>query len=154
MQLNTTIDIPADAKVFIIDDEPANVALLTRLLQREGFERITATVDPRDAVDMFRDLQPDIVLLDLMMPHIDGFQLLEAFSRLIGPRSFVPILVLTADVSVTTRRRALSLGAKDFLVKPLDAVETVLRIVNLLETRFLFLELQRLTGEAIEGTVQ
>ncbi|MFS8054174.1 response regulator [Rhizobium sp. BR 317] len=148
MQLNTTIDIPADAKVLVVDDEPANIALLTRLLQREGFGRITATVDPRDAVDMFRNLQPDIVLLDLMMPHIDGFQLLEAFSRLIGPRSFVPILVLTADVSVTTRRRALSLGAKDFLVKPLDAVETVLRIVNLLETRFLFLELQRLTGDA------
>lgn len=146
MQLSTTVDIPAKAKVLVIDDEPANIALLTRLLQREGFKHVSSTADPRDALDMFRDLRPDIVLLDLMMPHIDGFQLLEAFSRLVGPRAFVPIVVLTADVSVSTRRRALSLGAKDFLVKPLDAVETVLRIVNLLETRFLFLELQRLTG--------
>ncbi|MDA5241531.1 response regulator [Agrobacterium radiobacter] len=146
--LNTTIDIPPDARFLIIDDEPANIALLTRLLQREGFERICSTTDPRNALEIFRDLKPDIVLLDLMMPHIDGFQLLEAFSRLIGPRGFVPIVVLTADISITTRRRALSLGAKDFLVKPLDAVETVLRIVNLLETRFLFLELQRLTGNA------
>jgi DNA-binding response OmpR family regulator len=59
-------------------------------------------------------------------------------------------VVLTADISITTRRRTLSLGAKDFLVKPLDAVETVLRIVNLLETRFLFLELQRLTGDTVK----
>ncbi|MCY1545435.1 Regulator of RpoS [compost metagenome] len=151
MQLNTTINISADAKFLIIDDEPANIALLARLLQREGFGRIGSTTDPRKAIDMFRDRQPDIVLLDLMMPHIDGFQLLEAFSRPVGPRGFVPIVVLTADISITTRRRALSLGAKDFLVKPLDAVETVLRIVNLLETRFLFLELQRLNGETING---
>ncbi|TCU07560.1 response regulator [Rhizobium sullae] len=154
MQLNTTIEIPADAKVLIIDDEAANVALLTRLLQREGFQRLSSTFDPRSGLDMFRDIKPDIVLLDLMMPHIDGFQLLEAFSRLVGPHNFVPIVVLTADTSITTRRRALSLGAKDFLVKPLDAVETVLRIVNLLETRFLFLELQRLTGDIVDGGVR
>ncbi|WP_349959144.1 response regulator [Rhizobium sp. ZPR3] len=146
MQLNTTIDIPAEAQILIIDDEPANVTLLTRLLQREGFGKISSTSDPRNAVDLFRSLQPDIVLLDLMMPHVDGFQLLEAFSRLVGQQTFVPVIVLTADVSIETRRRALSLGAKDFLVKPLDAVETVLRIVNLLETRFLFLELQRLNA--------
>lgn len=145
--LNTTIDIPPEARFLIIDDEPANTSLLTRLLRREGFVRIESTTDPRNALNMFREMKPDIVLLDLMMPHIDGFQLLEAFSRLIGPRTFVPIVVLTADVSTATRRRALSLGAKEFLVKPLDAVETVLRIINLLETRFLFLELQRLIGD-------
>ncbi|MDP9836983.1 DNA-binding response OmpR family regulator [Neorhizobium huautlense] len=137
------VDIPADAKILIVDDEMANVALLTRLLQREGFGNISSTLDPRRASDMFREIKPDIVLLDLMMPHVDGFQLLETFSRLVGPRGFTPIIVMTADISISTRRRALSLGAKDFLVKPLDAVETVLRIVNLLETRFLFLELQR-----------
>lgn len=137
------VDIPADAKILIVDDEMANVALLTRLLQREGVGNISSTLDPRRASDMFREIKPDIVLLDLMMPHVDGFQLLETFSRLVGPRGFTPIIVMTADISISTRRRALSLGAKDFLVKPLDAVETVLRIVNLLETRFLFLELQR-----------
>lgn len=146
------IDIPDDAKVLIIDDEMANVALLTRLLQREGFQNIRSTLDPRNASDIYREMKPDIVLLDLMMPHIDGFQLLDTFSRLAGPRSFVPIVVMTADISIATRRRALSLGAKDFLVKPLDAVETVLRIVNLLETRFLFLELQRLGGNAAGKT--
>jgi DNA-binding response OmpR family regulator len=146
MQMSTTIDIPTDAKILIIDDEPANIALLTRLLQREGFGKISSISDPRHALDLFRSLQPDIVLLDLMMPHVDGFQLLEAFSRIAGPQTFIPVIVLTADVSTETRRRALSLGAKDFLVKPLDAVETVLRIVNLLETRFLFLELQRLNA--------
>lgn len=149
MQLNKSINIPAEASILIIDDESANIALLTCLLQREGFGKINSASDPRIAVDLFRSLQPDIVLLDLMMPYIDGFQLLDTFSRIVGPRSFVPIIVLTADTSVETRRRALSLGAKDFLVKPLETVETVLRIVNLLETRFLFLELQRLGTDSI-----
>lgn len=81
------------------------------------------------------------------MPHLDGFALLDQFTRLIGPDDFVPILVLTADVTTETRRRALSLGAKDFLVKPIDTVETVLRIVNLLETRFLFKALKTATLE-------
>jgi PleD family two-component response regulator len=131
-------DIPAKARVLIIDDEPANVALLERLLRREGFQHITSTTDARQAVTLYAPDETDIILLDLLMPHLDGFALLEQFARRIGPNSFVPILVLTADVTVETRRRALSLGAKDFLVKPIDAVETVLRIVNLLETRFLF----------------
>ncbi|ATU95062.1 response regulator [Phyllobacterium zundukense] len=141
-------DIAADATVLIIDDEAANVALIERLLRREGFKKITTTTDPRNAVQLFNETNPDIILLDLMMPHLDGFALLEAFSRLIGPASFVPIVVLTADVSVETRRRALSLGAKDFLTKPIDMVETLLRIFNLLETRFLFRTLAELTGEA------
>ncbi|WP_047464255.1 response regulator [Rhizobium rhizogenes] len=146
--MNPQIDIAAEASVLVIDDEAANVALLERLLRREGFQKVTTTTDPRDATRLFSEVSPDIILLDLMMPHIDGFALLNTFSRLIGPTSFIPIVVLTADISIETRRRALSLGAKDFLVKPIDAVETLLRIFNLLETRFLFRALTELTGQS------
>ncbi|MBB3609771.1 response regulator [Rhizobium sp. BK602] len=146
--MSQQIDIAAEASILVIDDEAANIALMERLLRREGFRKVTTTTDPRDAVRLFNEVAPDIVLLDLMMPHLDGFALLDAFSRLTGPASFVPIVVLTADVTVETRRRALSLGAKDFLVKPIDAVETILRIFNLLETRFLFRALTELTGQS------
>lgn len=146
--MNPQIDIAAEASVLVIDDEAANIALLERLLRREGFQKVTTTTDPREAVRLFNEVSPDIILLDLMMPHIDGFALLDAFSRLTGPTSFIPIVVLTADISIETRRRALSLGAKDFLVKPIDAVETLLRIFNLLETRFLFRALTVLTGQS------
>jgi DNA-binding response OmpR family regulator len=84
------------------------------------------------------DLEPDIVLLDLMMPEVDGFELLEAFSRHDRPAEFRPVLVLTADTTLQARRRALSLGAKDFVAKPFDVIEVGLRIANLLETRVLY----------------
>lgn len=146
--MTTILDLTKCSTILIVDDEPANVALLERLLRREGFDRLVTTTDPRSAVDLFRTHHPDLVLLDLMMPELDGFALLDAFSRLIDPGAYLPILVLTADVSISTRRRALSLGAKDFIVKPIDAIETILRIFNLLETRFLVLELIEKAGSA------
>ncbi|MGV2124872.1 response regulator [Agrobacterium vitis] len=145
--MNFPFDLASEAQILIIDDEPANIALLERLLRRERFDRIASTTDPREATALFTKHKADIILLDLLMPHLDGFALLDQFTRLIGPDDFIPILVLTADVTTETRRRALSLGAKDFLVKPIDTVETVLRIVNLLETRFLFKALKTTTLE-------
>ncbi|MGK9230123.1 response regulator [Inquilinus limosus] len=136
-------DLMRRSTILIVDDEPANVVLLERLLKREGFTRLLATTDPRRALPLFQEHPVDLVLLDLMMPELDGYALLETFSRLIPARTYLPILVLTADATLAARRRALSLGAKDFLTKPFDAVEAVLRIFNLLETRILTLELAR-----------
>ncbi|WP_256385685.1 response regulator [Novosphingobium sp. TH158] len=98
--------------------------------------------DPTEAVAAFVRLEPDLVLLDLMMPEVDGFQLLEAFKRHDRPDEFRPVLVLTADTTITTRRRALALGAKDFISKPFDVIEVALRISNLLETRALYQRLR------------
>jgi DNA-binding response OmpR family regulator len=78
-----------------------------------------------------------------MMPKVDGFQLLEAFSRHDQPDEFRPVLVLTADTTLQTRRRALALGAKDFVAKPFDVIEVALRISNLLETRILYERLRQ-----------
>lgn len=141
MQLVAPAEITS-CRILAIDDEEANVLLLRSVLEREGYTDIHCLTDPKKAMRAYIDLQPDIVLLDLMMPEIDGFELLEAFSRHDRAEEFRPILVLTADTTLQARRRALSLGAKDFVAKPFDVIEVGLRIANLLETRILYRRLK------------
>lgn len=134
-----------ECRILIVDDEDANLLLLTSILEREGYRYIIGLNDPGAALEAFVEHAPDLVLLDLMMPGLDGYQLLEAFGRQTPSGDFRPVLVLTADTTAAARRRALSLGAKDFVGKPFDVVEVGLRIANLLETRVLY---KRLRGEA------
>lgn len=141
MQLVAPAEITS-CRILAIDDEEANVLLLRSVLEREGYTDIHCLTDPKKAMRAYIDLQPDIVLLDLMMPGIDGFELLESFSRHDRAEEFRPILVLTADTTLQARRRALSLGAKDFVAKPFDVIEVGLRIANLLETRILYKRLR------------
>lgn len=137
----TQADLNA-CRILIVDDEETNVLLLRAVLEREGYRDIIGLTDPQRALARFVDASPDLVLLDLMMPGIDGYQLLDAFRRQTPPGDFRPVLVLTADTTSAARRRALSLGAKDFVGKPFDVVEVGLRIANLLETRVLYQRLQ------------
>ena len=130
------------AKILIVDDEQANVRLLERILELIGATRITSTTDSREAVAMFLDSRPDLVLLDLHMPNVTGFDIMEQIKALTNGENPVPVLVLTADVTTKTKHRALAAGAKDFLTKPLDQSEVLLRIRNLLENRFLHIQLQ------------
>ena len=125
-------------RVLVIDDEEANLLLLKTLLEREGYTDVHFVLDPTQAMETFIRIEPHIVLLDLMMPDIDGYQLLDAIRRQTQADQFRPILVLTADTTVQARRRALSLGAKDLVVKPFDVIEVGLRIANLLETQILY----------------
>lgn len=125
-------------RILAIDDEEANLLLLRSVLEREGYTDIHTLSDPSAAAAAYAQLAPDLVLLDLMMPQVDGFQLLEAFARHDRPDEFRPVLVLTADTTMQARRRALALGAKDFVAKPFDVIEVALRISNLLETRILY----------------
>lgn len=131
------------ARVLIVDDQEVNIRLLELILRREGFSDIRSLSDPYQVLPTFAEYRPDIILLDLLMPGLDGFAIMELLRRRIADGVFLPILVLTADVSLETRRRALALGAKDFLTKPFDSIEVMLRIWNLLETRFLYLQLQQ-----------
>lgn len=126
--------IDPDCRIMIIDDEPSNVLLLESVLRREGYENLVRVTDPLTALRIFVEAKPDLVLLDLMMPGIDGYELLEAIRRQTPDDAFIPVLVLTADKTQVARHRALALGAKDFVTKPLDLVEVMLRITNLLET--------------------
>ena len=130
-------------RILAIDDEEANMLLLANVLEREGYTDIHCITDPEKALDAYIQLSPDLVLLDLMMPKIDGFQLLDAFSKHDKPDEFRPVLVLTADTTLQTRRRALALGAKDFVSKPFDVIEVALRISNLLETGILYERLKQ-----------
>ncbi len=131
-----------ESKILIVDDEPANVRLLERILQREGFKNIESTNDPRTFLALYAAKKPDILLLDLHMPGMDGFGVMEQLRGRIPPSEFVPILVLTADITPQARQRALTAGAKDFLTKPVDPTEVILRIKNLLQTRYLYRQLQ------------
>jgi putative two-component system response regulator len=129
------------ARILIVDDEPASVEVLRRLLERGGFSRIFTTSDPRDAAAMYVEHRPDLILLDLHMPHMDGLQVMDALNE-IAEATYLPILMLTGDVSEEAKRQALSRGAKDFLNKPFTSDEVLLRMGTLLETRFLYLEIQ------------
>ena len=138
-----TTDHLSRAKILIVDDEPSNVRLLERILEISGCTNVRGTTDSREALVQYLDFEPDIVLLDLNMPHLDGFAVMQQLKAAISAEDYLPILVLTADITSDTKRRALANGAKDFVTKPLDHSEVILRIRNMLQTRFLHLEMQR-----------
>jgi len=132
--------VPA-ARFLIVDDEAANIGVLEQMLEHWGCLNVVSTTDPREALALYSGFSPDIILLDLMMPHLDGFAVMEQLRPLLPVASYLPILVLTADTSIPTKRRALAAGATDFLTKPFDGVELSLRIRTLLRTRFLQVQL-------------
>jgi putative two-component system response regulator len=140
---------PTDARILVVDDERVNVVLLERILERDGYRNVRSTTDPHRAAVLYDQWEPDLVLLDLHMPGLDGFAVMEQLEDRISSDSFVPILILTADIRPEVKRRALSAGAKDFVTKPFDRTEVLLRIQNLLETRFLYLRYQR---DAVTGS--
>ena len=142
-----------DARILIVDDEPANIRLLQRILQSAGYRDVATCADSREVQGLCQAHAPDILLLDLMMPHLDGFGVMEQLCALEG-NEFLPILVLTADINPQTKERALSGGAKDFLTKPLGSVEVLLRVKNLLETRFLHLAQQQQNRTLEERVVE
>ena len=130
------------ACILIVDDEPVNVRLLERILQQAGYMNLVRSLDPTMVAALYAEHQPDVILLDLHMPRMDGFAVMEHLTPRIPEGTYLPILVLTADVTQQAKERALAGGAKDFLTKPFDATEVVLRIANLLETRRLHLRLK------------
>src|SRR5882672_8665718 len=141
------------AKILIVDDQEQNVRLLERLLQQAGYTTLESSTDPRLVLPLFSAFQPDLILLALMMPHLAGFGVIRELAGHVAPDDYLPILVLTADVTPEAKRRALSAGAKDFLTKPFDATEVVLRIENLLHARFLPRELQ-IQNETLEEQIR
>jgi putative two-component system response regulator len=119
------------AKIMIVDDEPTNVKLVKRLLEIEGYSRFVTTEDAVSALSLFRDEKPDLLLLDLMMPHVSGLDILTVIRD--DPRSaLVPVLILTAVSDNETRLKALEYGASDFLNKPVDPSELLPRVRNVL----------------------
>ena len=133
-------------RILIVDDNATNVQVLRAMLVHAGAEEIESTTDPTEVAQICERFAPDIVLLDLHMPVLDGFAVMGELTTA-REDQFLPIVVLTADGSPDTRTRALAAGATDFLTKPLDRVEVVLRVRNLLRTRNLHVRLQRHTED-------
>ncbi|HOS46597.1 MAG: response regulator [Paludibacter sp.] len=135
-----------NAKILIIDDLESNIDVLRGLLEMEGYTDIKSITDSRKAVETVNTYDPDLILLDLMMPHVDGYEVMEKLKeerlKSLTPGKFLPILVLTADITTQAKHKALRSGAKDFLSKPFDLIEVSYRIKNLLETQYLYQQLK------------
>ena len=130
------------AKIMIVDDELLNLRFLEELLQEGGFPDHCSTTDPLQVLFLFQNYQPDLVILDLNMPHMDGLTVLQQLRSRIPEDTYLPILIISADMSQVKRKKALALGANDFISKPFDLMEVLLRIKNQLHTRFLQMEVQ------------
>ncbi len=138
-----------DATILLVDDQSYNIALLRMILKAAGYERILATTDSREALPLYVEHRPDVVLLDLSMPHLDGFAVMAQI-REVEANSFAPILVLTAETDPEVRLRALTSGARDFLNKPFDKTETLARLQNVIEVRQLHNTVRRQNEELEE----
>jgi len=138
------------AKILIVDDLEANVRLLDRMLRQAGHTHVASTMDPHEVCGLHRDNRYDLILLDLEMPGMDGFQVMEGLKE-IEADGYLPILVITAQPE--HKLRALEAGARDFISKPFDLVEVRTRIRNLLEVRLLYKKIENYS-KVLEQTVQ
>lgn len=139
-----------NARILIVDDQAANVHLLTRLLKEAGYTRVSSTMNPAEVCALHRAHDHDLILLDLQMPGMDGFALMEALKTNIAD-TYLPVVVLTAQPG--HKLRALQAGARDFISKPFDLVEVKTRIRNMLEVRLLYRQLAA-HNDALEAAVR
>jgi signal transduction histidine kinase len=142
----------SSSSILIVDDQQANLDLLEQILGMQGYLRVVSTADSRQVATICSELNPDLILLDLHMPYLTGTEVIEKLrGRILD--SYLPVLVLTADITPEAKRQALQAGASDFLSKPFDVTEVLLRVRNLLEARFLYLQVQS-HNSRLEETVQ
>lgn len=132
------------AKILIVDDEAADIRVLEWTLRAARFLKVRSVTDSTKALELYNEFQPDLVLLDLYMPGLDGFAVLKQLRTAVPEGDFLPVLVMTGYDTAETRNKAMAAGANDFLGKPIDCTEVMLRIRNLLQTRFLHRQTQEL----------
>ena len=137
-----------NAKILIVDDQEADVRLLERMLRAAGYASIQSTGDPYEVCELHRENRFALILLDLHMPTMDGFQVMESLKE-IETDGYLPVLVLTARPD--HKIRALKAGAKDFVSKPFDLSEVLMRVYNMLEVRLLHLETKELIRASRSG---
>lgn len=135
-----------NAAILIVDDQDINILLLERMLRTAGYTSITSTKNPLEVCELHRAHRYDLILLDLLMPGMDGFQVIESL-KTIETDGYVPVLVITAEPA--HKLRALEAGAKDFISKPFDMAEVLARVHNMLEVRLLHQEAKRLYNEVL-----
>lgn len=131
-----------NARILVVDDQEANVDVLLHLLEIQGYTQVKSTTDPLQALPLIRGFKPELLLLDLMMPNITGYEIMEQLRGSDDQPGMMPILVLTADATHEAKKRSLSGGASDFVTKPFDLAEVGLRIRNLLTNVYLMGQLK------------
>ena len=141
-----------DARILIVDDQLPNIEVLETMLEMQGYTNVRSTLDSREAVGIVKSYKPNLLLLDLMMPHLSGFDIMRQLNEEGLNNGLMPILVLTADATPDAKKKALSEGASDFLTKPFDLSEVGLRIKNLLYNVYLLSQLQN-QNEILEHKV-
>ncbi|MEW5771325.1 MAG: HD domain-containing phosphohydrolase [Pseudomonadota bacterium] len=127
-------DTPVMERILIVDDEPANLRLLDKMLRGQGYQGLVLVEDPREVLGRYHEARPDLILLDINMPYLDGYQVMEQLKAL-GDPLLPPILILTAQHGKDYLLRALSAGARDFVTKPFDRNELLMRVRNLLDAQ-------------------
>jgi len=137
---------------MLVDDETVNLKLLTRILETNGYTNLTAIQDPREVVDQYRQSRPDLILLDINMPFLDGYQVLDQLKKLEDPL-MPPVVVLTAQRGQEFMLKALKMGARDYLTKPFDMGELLLRVQNMLDVHRAHRHLYR-QKEILNATVK
>jgi len=151
--INEKLNIdPLKASILVVDDEPANILLLEKILKSEGYRHVVSTLNPTETLSLYRQHQSDLILLDINMPIMNGYAVMEELTREIGD-SLSPILVLTAQTGQDFRQRALDSGALDYVTKPFNAQELLSRVRNLLTVEMAY-KYMRLEKEVLELKVQ
>ena len=140
-----------NAKILIVDDNILNVQILKKILTEAGYYHLAVTTDATKAFPMYQEIRPDLVLLDFNMPQLNGIQVMEQFIS-IAPEDYLPVLMLTAEDDAGLRIKALQSGAKDFLKKPYDRLEVLLRSRNLIEVRLLYNQI-KVKNQSLEESV-
>ncbi len=131
-----------DARILIVDDQWSNIDVLENFLLLKGYSNIRTTVFSREVISIVQEFKPDLILLDLMMPHVSGFEVLQQIQDAGLMSELMPIMILTADDTVEAKKKALSGGARDFLSKPFDLTDVDLRIRNMLLNIYLMMQLK------------
>jgi two-component system, NtrC family, sensor kinase len=132
-----------DSRILIVDDQTANLKALSAVLEFAGYNNVKCLHDSRDAIQAVSEFDPQLILLDLHMPHVDGLGVMDQLRRMNPPPDYLPVLVLTGDGRSEAKEQALSRGASDFLSKPLNTTEVELRVRNLLQSGWLHLQLKK-----------
>lgn len=141
------------ARFLLVDDEQYNLDLLEAILKKDGYRHVSTTTDPRRVLPLFIEYKPDILLLDFRMPNMTGLDVIRQVIPRVPQGSFFPILVITGEIAPEVKHQVLAEGAKDFLSKPIDKTEVLLRVRNLLTARFLNSQLEH-QNEQLEGLVR
>ncbi|NTV90456.1 MAG: response regulator [Clostridiales bacterium] len=131
-----------DAKIFIVEDDKANIVLLESILKLCGYYNLISTSDPKMASNLCKAFEPDIVLLDLIMPEMDGYEVMEKLRELYPADGCIPVIILTSCIDRENRLKALGMGARDFITKPFDREEILLRVGNVIENSIRYKELR------------